>query len=116
MEQQLNEKSKKLLTKASERISMLYVEKAKIEQSEYGVQIRQGSKVSEIPITTISCLILGPGTTITHRAVANIASAGCSICWMGMDQVVVFSVQTEVILAYKIWFIAVTCFLRANGG
>ena len=91
MVQQLDEKSKKLLTKASERISMLYVEKAKIEQSEYGVQIRQGNKVSEIPITTISCLILGPGTNITHRAVANIAKAGCSICWMGMEQAVFYA-------------------------
>ena len=75
-QQSLDEKSKKLLTRASERISLLYIEKAKIEQSEYGVQIRQGNKISEIPIITISCLILGPGTNITHRAVANIASAG----------------------------------------
>lgn len=91
MVQQLDEKSKKLLTKASERISMLYVEKAKIEQSEYGVQIRQGNKISEIPITTISCLILGLGTSITHRAVSNIAKAGCSICWMGMEQAVFYA-------------------------
>lgn len=90
-QQSLDEKSKKLLTHASERISLLYIEKAKIEQSEYGVQIRQGNKISEIPITTISCLILGPGTNITHRAVANIASAGCSICWMGMDQAVFYA-------------------------
>ena len=94
MEQQLNEKSKKLLTRASERISLLYIEKAKIEQSEYGVQIRQGNKISEIPITTISCLILGPGTTITHRAVSNIAQAGCSICWMGMNQAVFYAYGT----------------------
>lgn len=91
MERQLDEKSKKLLTHADERISLLYVEKAKIEQSEYGVQIRRGSKVSEIPITTISCLILGPGTNITHRAVSNCAQAGCSICWMGMDQAVFYA-------------------------
>ena len=91
MEQQLDEKSKKLLTRAEERISMLYIEKARIEQSEYGVQIRQGYKISEIPITTISCLLLGPGTSITHRAVANCAQAGCSICWMGMDQAVFYA-------------------------
>lgn len=91
MAQQLEEKSKKLLTRAKERISLLYIEKARIEQSEYGVQIRQGNKISEIPITTISCIILGPGTTITHRAVSNIAQAGCSICWMGMNQAVFYA-------------------------
>ena len=91
MAQQLDEKSKKLLTKARERISILYIEKARIEQSEYGVQIRQGNKVSEIPITTISCIMLGPGTTITHRAVSNISQAGCTICWMGMNQAVFYA-------------------------
>ena len=91
MAQQLDEKSKKLLTKARERISILYIEKARIEQSEYGVQIRQENKVSEIPITTISCIMLGPGTTITHRAVSNIAQAGCTICWMGMNQAVFYA-------------------------
>ena len=91
MAQQLDEKSKKLLTRARERISILYIEKARIEQSEYGVQIRQGNKVSEIPITTISCIMLGPGTIITHRAVSNISQAGCSICWMGMNQSVFYA-------------------------
>lgn len=91
MDKQLDEKSKKLLTRAEDRISLLYIEKAKIEQSEYGVQIRQGNKVSEIPITTISCLLLGPGTTITHRAVSNIGAAGCIICWMGMDQAIFYA-------------------------
>ena len=91
MVQQLDEKSKQLLTQASDRISFLYIEKAKIEQSEYGVQIRSVGKVSEIPITTISCLILGPGTSITHRAVSNIAQAGCFICWMGTDASVFYA-------------------------
>lgn len=91
MVQQLEEKSKQLLTRASDRISFLYVEMARIEQSEYGVQIRQGNKTSEIPITTISCLILGPGTTVTHKAISNIAQAGCSVCWMGMEQAVFYA-------------------------
>ena len=90
-QQFIEEKSKKLLTTATNRISFLYIEKAKIEQSEYSVQIRQGNKVAEIPITTISCLILGPGTTITHRAITNIAHAGCSVCWMGSEQAVFYA-------------------------
>lgn len=87
----LDEKSKKLLTRASDRISLLYVEMAKIEQSEHGVQINSGDTISEIPITTIACLILGPGTSITHKAITNISKAGCSICWMGMDQAVFYA-------------------------
>jgi len=91
MEQKIDEKSKALLTQAKERISFIYIEKARIEQSDYGVQIRQNDKVSELPITTISCLLLGPGTTITHRAIANIAAASCLICWMGSEQCVFYA-------------------------
>lgn len=90
-EYMIDEKSKKLLSRASDRISLLYVEMAKIEQSEHGVQINSGDTISEIPITTISCLILGPGTSITHKAITNISKAGCSICWMGMDQAVFYA-------------------------
>ena len=75
--------NKHILTPAKEKISFLYIEKARIEQTEYGIQVIQGRNYSEIPIATIACLLLGPGVSITHRAVENIASAGCSICWMG---------------------------------
>ena len=79
----MDEKSKKLLTRSSERISFAYIEKARIEQTEFGIQMVQGKTFAEIPITTVNCLVFGPGVSITHRAMENIASAGCSVCWMG---------------------------------
>lgn len=91
MEKQLDESNKKLLTRASDRISFLYIERARIEQTDYSIQIRQGNKVSEIPITLFSCLLLGPGVSITHRAVENIAKASCSICWMGQDNAIFYA-------------------------
>ncbi|MBR3516363.1 MAG: type I-E CRISPR-associated endonuclease Cas1 [Lachnospiraceae bacterium] len=81
----LDEKNKHLLTRTEDRISFLYIDKARIEQTEYGIQVLRGDKAIEVPITTINCLILGPGTSITHKAVCNIASAGCSICFSGTD-------------------------------
>ncbi len=81
----MEEKDKRLLTRVENRISFLYIDKARIEQTEYGVCVIQGSKVVDIPITTINCIILGPGVSITHKAVCNIASAGCSICFTGSD-------------------------------
>lgn len=79
----MDEKNKKLLSKSSDRISFLYIEKARIEQTDYSVEILQGDIRYEIPIAQINCLLLGPGVSITHRAVSIIAEAGCSICWMG---------------------------------
>lgn len=79
----MNENSKHLLTRAEDRISFLYIEKAKITQTDYSVEIISGAQRMEIPITTINCFVFGPGVSITHRAVQNIAMAGCTICWMG---------------------------------
>lgn len=76
---------KRILTKAKDRISFLYIEKARIEQTEYGIRVIRGSLVSEVPVATISCLLLGPGTSITHTAIANISASGCSVCWVGSD-------------------------------
>lgn len=85
------EKDKRLLTRTEDRISFLYIDKARIEQSEYGIEIIQGKNISEVPITTINCIILGPGTSITHKAVCNISQAGCSICFSGMDMSVFYA-------------------------
>jgi CRISPR-associated protein Cas1 len=75
---------KRMLPKAKDRISFLYVDKARIEQTEYSIQIIQsGRKITEIPISTIAALFLGPGTTITHMAIKNICDVGCSIIWCG---------------------------------
>ena len=87
----MKEDDKYLFTRAEDRISFLYIDKARIEQTEYGVCVLKGKDAIEIPITTINCLILGPGVSITHRAVCNIASAGTSICFMGMDMGVFYT-------------------------
>lgn len=90
----MEQKDKHLLTRSEDRISFVYIEMARIEQTEYSVQIIQGKQFAEIPITTINCLILGPGCSITHRAIGNIAQAGCTVCWMG-EQASVFYVYGE---------------------
>lgn len=79
----MKEEDRQLLTRVEDRISFLYIEKARIEQTEYSVQIVQGRTTVEIPITTVNLLIFGPGVSVTHRAVENIASAGCGIMWTG---------------------------------
>ena len=62
-----------MLPRAKDRITFLYVDKARIEQTEFAIQIVQANRqVTEIPISTISTLFLGPGTSITHAAIKNI--------------------------------------------
>ena len=45
-----------------------------------------------IPIATISTLLLGPGTSITHEAIKVIAAANCTICWVGEDSMLFYAV------------------------
>lgn len=76
---------KVLLSRAEDRISCLYIEKARIEQTEFSVQIVQGRNTTELPITTIDALFLGPGTTITQQAIKNICDAAVTIIWCGQE-------------------------------
>jgi len=41
--------------------------------------------VLRIPVATVSALMLGPGTTVTHAAVKACAESNTPICWIGVD-------------------------------
>lgn len=66
--------------------SVIYIEKGRIEQTEFSIQVVRELTISEIPIATIGAIFLGPGTTITHEAVKTICDVGCNIIWCGMEQ------------------------------
>lgn len=75
--------SRKATRKVAESISFLYVEHAIIEQENLGICAIRGSEMTSIPIGSLSCLILGPGTSITHRAVQAAAGTDCLVVWSG---------------------------------
>jgi CRISPR-associated protein Cas1 len=39
----------------------------------------------------LNCILLGPGTTVTHEAIKVMAAANCSICWVGEDSLMFFA-------------------------
>lgn len=43
--------------------------------------------VIHVPVAALSVLLLGPGTRLTHQAVAVVADAGCSLVWVGEEGV-----------------------------
>ena len=77
---------RKLLPRADDRISYIYLEKCRIEQTEFSIQVLCGTKTAELPIAQVNAMMLGPGTTITHGAIKTICDVGCSIIWCGMEQ------------------------------
>lgn len=71
------------LTRFQDRLSYLYLEKGHIEQDAKSVAYVTEKKRVPIPAADLSLLMLGPGTTITHMAVCNLADCNCTVVWVG---------------------------------
>ncbi len=67
-----------------ERVSLVFVEKGQIDVLDGAFVVVDVNGVrTHIPVGGVSCLMLEPGTRISHAAVALAARVGCLICWVG---------------------------------
>lgn len=71
------------LPKLRDSISYIYVEHAIIEQSDLSIVIIQADGRVPIPVASLTCLLIGPGTSITHAAIKTICENGCMAIWCG---------------------------------
>ena len=71
------------LPRFADKLSYLYVEHAAIERCDKAVAIHQADGTTQVPAAALGVLLLGPGTKITHAAVAALADNNCQIIWMG---------------------------------
>lgn len=71
------------LPRTSDSWTFLYTEKVRIERSDYAIELRDASGRVPVPVASLSVLLLGPGSTITHAAILALAESGCSIVWCG---------------------------------
>ena len=71
------------LVRADERISFLYFERCIVSQAENAITITDDEGTIRIPVATLGVLMLGPGTTISHKAMASIGENGASVIWVG---------------------------------
>lgn len=69
-----------------QRWTPLYLEHGRLEVDDSSVKwIGADYTVIRIPVATVSALLLGPGTTVTHAAVKACAESNTPICWIGVD-------------------------------
>ena len=93
MTQERQEKSRLLikvtretLPQVKDKYPFLYLEHGRLEIDDSSAKwIDAACNVVRLPIATINCLLLGPGTTVTHEAVKVLGSANCGVCWVGED-------------------------------
>lgn len=71
------------LPKLKDSISYLYLEHAVIEQNDTAIVAIQKQGRTPIPIAAMTCLLLGPGTSVTHAAIRAICDNGCMAIWCG---------------------------------
>lgn len=71
------------LPQMRDRITYLYVEHCVINRHDGAITISDMRGIVHVPAASISVLLLGPGSNITHRAVELIGDAGMTLIWIG---------------------------------
>ncbi|MFA7032710.1 MAG: type I-E CRISPR-associated endonuclease Cas1e [Bacilli bacterium] len=71
------------LPRIKDRVSFVYLEHCVINRFESAITATDKEGAVHIPAASISTLLLGPGTKITHRAMELIGDTGTSVVWVG---------------------------------
>ena len=71
------------LFRSSDRVSFVYVEHATISRADSAVTFVKEEGVVHCPAASLSALLLGPGTRITHQAMALLGECGTTVVWVG---------------------------------
>ncbi|MFA6037407.1 MAG: type I-E CRISPR-associated endonuclease Cas1e [Legionellales bacterium] len=70
--------------KIKERVSIVFIEKGQIDVIDGAFVVVDETGVrTQIPVGSIACLMLEPGTRISHRAVGLATKVGTLIIWVG---------------------------------
>ncbi|MHB1606593.1 MAG: type I-E CRISPR-associated endonuclease Cas1e [Leptospirales bacterium] len=80
------------LPQVKDKYPFIYLERGRLEIDDSSVKwIDCDANVVRLPIATLNCLLLGPGTSITHEAVKVIAQSNCGVCWVGEDSLIFYA-------------------------
>ncbi|GAA1074400.1 type I-E CRISPR-associated endonuclease Cas1e [Nocardiopsis metallicus] len=71
------------LTRVGDRSSFVYLERCVIHREDNAITAEDGEGVRHIPSATIGALLLGPGTRVTHQAMALLGDSGAGVVWVG---------------------------------
>ena len=71
------------LPQIGDRMSFIYLERCKISREDGAITVADDQGIVHVPAAAISVLLLGPGCSVTHRAMELIGDAGVSVVWVG---------------------------------
>lgn len=81
------------LPKIRDRYPFIYLEHGRMEIDDSSIKwISAEREVIRIPAATITTILLGPGTSVTHEAVKVLATLNTTVCWVGEDSLMFYAV------------------------
>ncbi|MFE3607453.1 type I-E CRISPR-associated endonuclease Cas1e [Streptomyces goshikiensis] len=88
-----------MLPRIADSLSFLYLDIVRIQQDDTGVcaevtSERRGTETVYLPAAALSCVLLGPGTSITARALATFARHGTTVLITGAGGVRCYAAAT----------------------
>lgn len=71
------------LSRLEDSLSYLYVDRAIIERDMNSIVVLRQKERIPVPVSALTVLMLGPGTSVTHEAMKVLADSGCLVIWCG---------------------------------
>jgi CRISPR-associated protein Cas1 len=75
------------LPKLRDSLSYLYAEHCRIDRDAKAIALYDAEGRTQVPCASLALLMLGPGTNITHAAIAALADNNCLVAWCGEEGV-----------------------------
>lgn len=72
-----------ILPRVRDSWTYLYVEHCVVERDDFAIAVFDKTGKTPVPCASLSLLMLGPGTSITHAAIRVLAESGCLVAWSG---------------------------------
>ena len=64
-------------------MTFLYFEHCKLNRQDSAITVKDDQGIIQVPAASISVLLLGPGTTVSHRAKELDWRRRCQLVWIG---------------------------------
>lgn len=71
------------LIRVEERVTFLHLERCTISRDRNAITATDERGTIHVPAATISAVLLGPGTRVTHHAMMLMAGCGVTVVWVG---------------------------------
>ncbi|MFV0462464.1 MAG: type I-E CRISPR-associated endonuclease Cas1e [Nostocoides sp.] len=73
------------LGRISDRLSFVYVERMSVSRQLNALTFATEKVTVPVPSASVACVLLGPGTVVSHQGVSLMAEAGVSAIWCGEE-------------------------------